>query len=79
MIVLDEFVAMPLVFFGMGGYKGLIHQNAGWPVLLLGFGLFRIFDILKPFYIKNYKIYPVASVVSLTTTPLRLPRVSLCK
>ncbi|MGB0418583.1 MAG: phosphatidylglycerophosphatase A [Opitutales bacterium] len=58
MIVLDEFVAMPLVFFGMGGYQGLIHQNAGWPVLLLGFGLFRIFDILKPFYIKKLQNLP---------------------
>ena len=58
MIVLDEFVAMPLVFFGMGGYQGLIHQNAGWPVLLLGFGLFRIFDILKPFGIKKLQNLP---------------------
>lgn len=58
MIVLDEFVAMPLVFFGMGGYQGLIHQNAGWPVLLLGFGLFRTFDILKPTPISKLQNLP---------------------
>ena len=58
MIVLDEFVAVPLVFFGMGGHQGLIHQNAGWPILLLGFGLFRIFDIIKPFGIKKLQNLP---------------------
>ena len=48
MIVLDEFVAVPLVFFGLGGTNGLIAYYGGWPILLLGFGLFRFFDILKP-------------------------------
>ena len=48
MIVLDEFVAVPLVFFGMGGPEGLIYQHGGWPVLLGGFALFRFFDVLKP-------------------------------
>ncbi|MFP4156415.1 MAG: phosphatidylglycerophosphatase A [Opitutales bacterium] len=48
MIVLDEFVAVPLVFFGMGGPDGLIMANGGWPVLLAGFALFRFFDVLKP-------------------------------
>ena len=58
MIVLDEFVAVPLVFFGMGGYNGLIAQHGGWPVLLAGFALFRLFDILKPFGISKLQNLP---------------------
>ena len=34
--------------FGLGGANGLIAAYGGWPILLLGFGLFRFFDILKP-------------------------------
>lgn len=45
MIILDEVVAVPLVFLGLGG---AVYQLGGWPVLLLGFGLFRLFDIWKP-------------------------------
>ncbi|MGC6455040.1 MAG: phosphatidylglycerophosphatase A [Coraliomargaritaceae bacterium] len=48
MIVLDEFVAVPLIFFGLGGTNGLIAAYGGWPILLIGFGLFRFFDIVKP-------------------------------
>lgn len=58
MIVLDEFVAVPLVFLGMGGAQGLIAQHGGWPVLLLGFLLFRLFDILKPFGINSLQNLP---------------------
>lgn len=58
MIVLDEFVAVPLVFFGMGGYNGLLEQHGGWPVLLAGFALFRLFDILKPFGISRLQNLP---------------------
>lgn len=58
MIVLDEFVAVPLVFFGMGGYGGLITQYGGWPVLLAGFALFRVFDVLKPFGINRLQNLP---------------------
>ena len=58
MIVLDEFVAIPLVFFGMNGYGGLVAQHGGWPVLLGGFVLFRIFDILKPFGIDRLQNLP---------------------
>jgi phosphatidylglycerophosphatase A len=58
MIVLDEFVAVPLVFIGMGGYGGLVAQHGGWPVLLGGFALFRLFDILKPFGIKRLQNLP---------------------
>jgi phosphatidylglycerophosphatase A len=58
MIILDEFVAMPLVFMGMNGSQGLIVQQGGWPVLLAGFVLFRIFDIFKPFGISRLQNLP---------------------
>ena len=58
MIVLDEFVAMPLVFFGMGGDEGLVDSHGGWPILLAGFALFRFFDILKPLGIKRLQNLP---------------------
>ena len=58
MIVLDEVVAVPLVFVGMGGQTGLIAEHGGWPVLLAGFALFRIFDILKPFGIARLQNLP---------------------
>lgn len=55
-VILDEFVAMPLVFlgwpFGSGG---------GWPEwagLLAGFALFRFFDILKPLGIRRLQSWP---------------------
>ncbi len=58
MIVLDEVVAVPLVFIGMGGHDGLIAQHGGWPVLLAGFLLFRFFDILKPLGIARLQNLP---------------------
>ncbi|MDQ8192832.1 phosphatidylglycerophosphatase A [Coraliomargarita sp. SDUM461004] len=58
MIVLDEVVAVPLVFVGMGGHSGLIAQHGSWPVLLAGFALFRVFDILKPFGISKLQDLP---------------------
>ena len=58
MIILDEFVAVPFVFIGMGGPSGLIASNGGWPILLIGFILFRVFDILKPFGISKLQNLP---------------------
>ena len=58
MIILDEFVAVPLVFLGLGGANGLIAAYGGWPILLLGFGLFRFFDILKPLGIARLQNLP---------------------
>lgn len=58
MIVLDEFIALPVVFLGMSGSDGLIVINGGWPVLVGGFLLFRFFDILKPFGIKRLQNLP---------------------
>ena len=57
-IVLDEFIAVPLVFIGMGGANGLIEQHGGWPVLLAGFALFRMFDIFKPLGISKLQDLP---------------------
>jgi len=37
---------MPLVFLGYNSLKGATSE---WIVLLVGFILFRIYDILKPF------------------------------
>lgn len=58
MIVLDEVVAVPLVFLGMNGPSGLIVQNGGWPVLLAGFTLFRLFDVWKPLGIDRLQNLP---------------------
>ena len=66
MIVLDECIAMPLVFFGMGGSAGLVGEHGGWPVLLAGLILFRIFDILKPFGIARLQNLPGGIVLSMT-------------
>src|SRR3954471_1584236 len=46
-VILDEFAVMPLVFLGWrpGWFGGLPE----WATLLIGFGLFRLYDILKPF------------------------------
>ncbi|MBO6103267.1 MAG: phosphatidylglycerophosphatase A [Opitutales bacterium] len=45
----DEFAAMPLCYFGVFSY------GCARPILwlLVGFALFRVFDILKPFGIKK--------------------------
>jgi phosphatidylglycerophosphatase A len=58
MIILDEFIAVPLVFLGMGGSHGLVAQHGSWPVLLGGFVLFRIFDIAKPLGISRLQNLP---------------------
>ena len=54
-IVLDEFVAIPICFFGL---QRLLHSDIGWLVVLLGFLFFRLFDVLKPFGIKKLQNYP---------------------
>ena len=49
-VILDEMVAMPLVFFFN---KNLfLGTKLGFVTVLLGFGLFRFFDIVKPFGIR---------------------------
>ena len=54
-IILDEFVAMPLCFLGWSTLPG---HWASWQVFLAGFGLFRLFDILKPFGITRLQDMP---------------------
>lgn len=49
-VILDELVAIPLCFLGLQAY---INDGSGWAILLIGFLLFRFFDILKPFGIKR--------------------------
>jgi phosphatidylglycerophosphatase A len=54
-VILDEFVAMPLCFLG---WAALPPMLPAWGVLLAGFGLFRLFDILKPFGIARVQTLP---------------------
>ena len=49
-IILDEFVAIPLCFLGT---HYIMDQYGVWLVMILGFILFRLFDIIKPFGIKR--------------------------
>ncbi len=54
-VILDEFVAMPLCFLG---WPLLVQHWPIWAVLLAGFGLFRFYDILKPFGIRRLQVVP---------------------
>lgn len=49
-VILDEMAALPLVFLAnpTANTSGLM----GWVILLIGFGLFRFFDIVKPLGIR---------------------------
>ncbi len=44
-VILDEFVAIPLCFLG---WPLLVGPLPPWAIFLIGFGLFRLFDIWKP-------------------------------
>lgn len=55
-VILDEFVAMPLCFLGWPALVG--HPLPRWGVFLLGFGLFRLFDITKPLGIRKLQDLP---------------------
>ncbi|MDR0742418.1 MAG: phosphatidylglycerophosphatase A [Puniceicoccales bacterium] len=50
-VILDEFVAMPICFLGIRHF--VPATVAMWKVWVLGFVIFRIFDILKPLGIKK--------------------------
>ena len=54
-VILDEVCAVPLCFFNLPDFTQYISN---WKILLLGFLLFRFFDILKPFGIKKLQKYP---------------------
>ena len=47
-VILDEFVVMPICFLGLDAE---IMYGKAWLILLVGFALFRLFDISKPFFI----------------------------
>lgn len=54
-VILDEFVAIPLCFFGWPVIAGAMPL---WAALLAGFVLFRLFDITKPLGIKKLQYLP---------------------
>jgi phosphatidylglycerophosphatase A len=54
-VILDEFVSIPLCFLG---WPTLVAGMPAWVALLGGFGLFRFFDILKPFGIHKLQDLP---------------------
>lgn len=54
-VVLDEFIAMPLCFLG---WPALLAVAPPWAIFLAGFGLFRLFDILKPLGIARLQRLP---------------------
>ncbi len=47
---IDEFASMPLVFLGL---RDVLATGPAWAVYLLGFVLFRLLDIVKPFGIRG--------------------------
>jgi phosphatidylglycerophosphatase A len=51
-VILDECIAMPLCFLGLS----IPRASVGW--WILGFILFRFFDILKPLGIKKLQALP---------------------
>jgi len=54
-VILDEVIVMPLCFLGWRTLPGIAPT---WVFLLLGFGLFRFFDILKPLGIARLQSLP---------------------
>ncbi len=54
-VVLDEVVAIPLCFLG---WRTLLGAAPAWALLLAGFLLFRLFDIVKPFGISRLQRLP---------------------
>ena len=58
-VILDEFAAMPLVYlFNPMGDAMREGTKTGFLLILLGFLLFRLFDITKPFGIKALEKLP---------------------
>lgn len=55
-VILDEFVAMPLVYLGWESLQA--GPLPKWGLLLAGFALFRLYDITKPFGIKKLQHLP---------------------
>lgn len=62
-IILDEIVGQPIALFALPA--GLLGTPWAWVVLLLAFGLFRLFDIWKPWIIYRLQFVPGGSGVVL--------------
>lgn len=58
MVVLDEFVVMPLCFLGWQYLPEKWCTDARWAIFLGGFALFRLFDISKPLGISRLQDLP---------------------
>lgn len=57
-VVLDEFLAMPLCFLGLGPTLASASWGGSLAVLAAGFVLFRFFDIVKPLGIARLQRLP---------------------
>lgn len=58
-VILDEFIAIPLCFLGWRELAdGLLPMKWEWLIFVAGFGLFRLFDILKPLGIRRLQDLP---------------------
>ncbi len=55
-MILDEIVAVPVCFIGVKA--PMAATGKVWLFMLLGFGLFRLFDIAKPFGIRRLQRMP---------------------
>ena len=53
-VILNEFAAIPFCFLGLQPFLG---SKWAWLIFLAGFGLFRLFDIWKPFGIRALQRY----------------------
>lgn len=56
-VTIDEFVAVPLVFYPAQQFCSILPQNL-WLFLLLGLVFFRFFDIFKPLGIRHLQHLP---------------------
>ena len=54
-VILDEMIAIPFCFYGL---QPSMQIYPVWWFMLLGFILFRIFDIFKPLGIKKLQTFP---------------------
>lgn len=54
-VVLDEFASVPIIYLGL---QDVMATGEAWIVLLVGFGLFRFFDIVKPLGIRSLQRFP---------------------
>ena len=52
-IILDEFIAVPIIFWGLNEGNSLIGYDINLTIYIIGFLVFRLIDIFKPFGIKK--------------------------